>query len=135
MKTINELGLDGTVRHLGYVPEADLPGLFTSARALVFPSLVEGFGLVMLEAMVHGVPVIASNAGSLPEVAGGAAVLVPPGDEGALSDAMARVLRDGVLRESLSRKGRDRAREFSWSRAAREMLGVYESLHAREATR
>ena len=135
MKTINELGLDGTVRHLGYVPEADLPGLFRLAKALVFPSLVEGFGLVMLEAMAYGVPVIASNAGSLPEVAGDAAVLVPPGDEGALSAAMARVVRDGVFRESLSRKGQDRAREFSWSRAAREMLGVYESLHAREATR
>jgi len=135
MKTIDDLGLAEEVRHLGYVPDEDLPGLFRMAKALVFPSLVEGFGLVMLEAMVHGVPVIASNAGSLPEVAGGAAVLVPPGDEGALSEAMTRVVRDGVLRESLSRKGLARAREFSWSRAAREMLGVYESLRAAEATR
>jgi len=135
MKTINELNLGGTVRHLGYVPEADLPGLFKLAKVLVFPSLVEGFGLVMLEAMGYGVPVIASDAGSLPEVAGDAAVLVPPGDEGALCDAMARVVRDGVLRESLSRKGQARARQFSWSRAAREMLGVYESLRAGEATR
>lgn len=135
MKTISELDLGGTVRHLGYVPEEDLPCLFTLAKALVFPSLVEGFGLVLLEAMAYGVPVIASNAGSLPEVAGDAAVLVPPGDERALSNAMARVVRDDVLRESLIRKGQDRACGFSWSRAAREMLGVYESLRDGEAAR
>jgi len=133
MSTIRDLDLGSVVRHLGYVPEDDLPGLFTSAKALVFPSLVEGFGLVMLEAMAYGVPVIASNAGSLPEVAGDAAVLVPPGDERALSDAMARVVRDDGLRESLSRKGQARASQFSWSRAARQMLGVYESLHPGEA--
>ncbi|MBV8085528.1 MAG: glycosyltransferase family 4 protein [Chloroflexi bacterium] len=102
------------------------PELYRGTRLLAFPSLYEGFGLPVLEAMSVGTPVVTSNVSSLPEVAGDAALLVDPHDEGALADAMWRVLSDGALAEDLGRRGREQAAKFSWERAARETLGVYE---------
>jgi len=124
------LGLDNAIRFLGPVPEADLPALYSGATLFVFPSLYEGFGLPVLEAMACGTPVICSNTSSLPEVAGEAAVMVNPLDVDELAAAMERVLGDSALREEMSGKGVMQARRFSWERTARETLKVYESVSA-----
>lgn len=113
---------------LGPVPEADLPALYAGAALFVFPSLYEGFGLPVLEAMACGVPVICSNTSSLPEVAGEAAIMVNPLDVDGLAAAMERVLGDQALREEMSGKGMMQAGSFSWERTARETLQVYESV-------
>ncbi|HEU0168010.1 MAG TPA: glycosyltransferase, partial [Chloroflexota bacterium] len=102
------------------------PELYRRARLLAFPSLYEGFGLPVLEAMSVGTPVVTSNLSSLPEVAGDAALLVNPHDETAVADAMWRILNDAALAEDLGRRGRQQAAKFSWERAARETLAVYE---------
>jgi glycosyltransferase involved in cell wall biosynthesis len=118
------LGLDGTVRFLGPVAEADLPGLYAEAEVFVFPSLWEGFGLPVLEAMATGTPVLASRRGALPEVTGEAALLVEP-EAGPLADALATLLGDGALRARLREAGLARAAAFSWARTAAETLAVY----------
>lgn len=125
MRAIDRHQLKDSVRYLGYVDEGDLPCLLASARAFAFPSFVEGFGLVLLEAMSCGTPVVTSDAGALAEVAGTAALRVNPGDMRALRDGMRRVAFDEELRLELSERGRRRAEEFSWSRAARQMVGIY----------
>lgn len=117
--------LEDFVRRTGYVPESDLPALYSGAEMFVFPSLYEGFGLPPLEAMACGTPVVCSNAASLPEVVGDAAVTVDPYDVDALADAMHRVLTDPELREDLRAQGLERARQFTWERTARETLAVY----------
>ena len=122
------LGLEKTIRFFGPVPEADLPALYSGAALFVFPSLYEGFGLPVLEAMACGVPVICSHTSSLPEVTGDAAIMVNPLDVDELATAMERVLGDPSLREDMSKKGIMQARRFSWERTARETLKVYESV-------
>jgi glycosyltransferase involved in cell wall biosynthesis len=106
---------DGGPRPLGYVPEADLPALYAGADAFVLPSLYEGFGLTCLEAMASGTPVVAADRGALPETCGDAALLVDPGDEEAIADAVLAAIGD----ERLIRAGRERAAEFTWERTAR----------------
>lgn len=118
------LGLGGTVRRLGAVPEPELPALYAEAEAFVFPSLWEGFGLPALEAMASGAPVVAARRGALAEVTGGAALLVEP-DVGPLADALGTVLADRALRERLRAAGLARAAAFSWRRTAVESLAVY----------
>lgn len=118
------LGVGDVVRLLGPVPDEDLPALYGEALAFVFPSLWEGFGLPVLEAMAAGAPVIATCRGAVPEVAGDAALLVEP-EVGPLADALARLLDDPGLRERLREAGLRRARAFSWERAAAETLAVY----------
>jgi glycosyltransferase involved in cell wall biosynthesis len=120
------LGLEGEVLLPGYVPEADLPALLSGALAFVFPSLYEGFGLPVLEAMACGAPVICSDTSSLPEVAGDAALLVNPREPEALAQAMLRLVLDGELRGELVARGLRQARHFSWRRCARETLAVLE---------
>lgn len=110
----------------GYLPTSDLPLLMNASLAFVFPSLYEGFGLPVLEAMCCGTPVVTSNISSLPEIVGGAAVLVDPYDERAIANGMERVLEDAELRAELRAKGIERARQFSWQRAAQETLMVYD---------
>lgn len=117
----------GRVNVLGYVDEPTLLALYRRADAFVFPSLYEGFGLPLLEAMAAGAPVISSDASSLPEVAGDAAVLVPP-TEDALADAILRLARDPSLREELAARGARRARRFSWRETARSTVAVYEEV-------
>jgi glycosyltransferase involved in cell wall biosynthesis len=114
------------VRLLGYVPDEDLAGLYSGARAFVFPSLYEGFGFPVLEAMACGTPVICSDTSSLPELVGEAALLVDPTDTSALASAVARVLSEDNLRAALVEKGFVQARKFSWDRTARETLEVLE---------
>lgn len=112
------LGLEERVSFLDYVPPGELPALYAGADALVLPSLYEGFGLTVLEAMACGIPVIASRAGSLPEVTGDAAVLIDPYDVQGMADAKEAVLGDPELRESMRRKGLEQAKRFSWERTA-----------------
>ncbi len=116
------------VRILGFVDEADLPALYRSAALFVFPSLYEGFGLPVLEAMACGVPVVCSNASSLPEVAGDAALLVDPFDVDGLSRAMGRVLEDEGLRGEMVARGLAQAARFTWDGAARQLLAVFDVL-------
>jgi alpha-1,3-rhamnosyl/mannosyltransferase len=118
------LDLD-TVRFLGNIAEADLPVLYSGAALFVFPSLYEGFGLPVLEAMACGAPVACSNTSSLPEVAGQAAVLFDPVDVEAIAAAMMEMLRDADRRAELARRGRERAAQFSWEQTARQTLSAY----------
>ena len=125
---VEALGLENVVRFLGPVPEADLPALYSGATLFVFPSLYEGFGLPVLEAMACGVPVICSNTSSLPEIAGQATIMVNPLDVEGLAAAMERVLGDQALQEEMIGKGMMQSGTFSWERTARETLQVYESV-------
>ncbi len=109
----------------GYVPDGDLPFIYNAAEAFIYPSLYEGFGLPPLEAMACGVPVISSNATSLPEVVGDAGVLVDPEDTDSMAEAIAGVLTDEGQRSDLRQKGLTRAAEFSWEQTARQTLDVY----------
>lgn len=129
-RQVEELGVQDMVCFPGYVADEDLPTLYTLADLFVFPSLYEGFGLPPLEAMACGTPVVTSNVSSLPEVVGDAALLVDPLDVAALAEAMQRVLIDADLRNKMIRQGQERARRFTWSEAARKLLGVYERLVA-----
>ncbi len=118
--------LNGRALVLGYVDGVTKQALYRRAAALVFPSLEEGFGLPVLEAMAYGLPVVASQVGALPEIAGDAALLVDPLDVEALAEACRRVLDDAALAEDLRARGRARAAAFTWEKAAQETLRVYE---------
>jgi glycosyltransferase involved in cell wall biosynthesis len=125
-------GIGDRVQFLGHVTSRhDIRDLYVGADVFVYPSYAETFGLTVLEAMASGTPVVASNRTSIPEVAGGAAVLVDPDDAGGMSDAILRVLCDPEWRAELVRRGIMRASEFSWERTARETLGAYELAVAR----
>jgi glycosyltransferase involved in cell wall biosynthesis len=119
-------GIAGDVRFLGWVPSADLEGLYQVARCFVFPSLYEGFGLPVLEAMARGVPVACSDRGSLREVAGGAARLFDPEQPRTIADAVSGLLLEERLRERLRDAGLQRAARFSWSAAAQATVTSYE---------
>jgi glycosyltransferase involved in cell wall biosynthesis len=116
------------VHVLGFVDDADLPALYRGAALFAFPSLYEGFGIPPLEAMACGVPVVCSNASSLPEVAGDVALMVDPFDVDALAQAMARVLEDADLRREMIAKGLAQAERFTWEKAARQLLSSFEAL-------
>jgi glycosyltransferase involved in cell wall biosynthesis len=125
LHAVERLGLGEHVRLLGEVAPPDLLGLYQGARLFALPSLYEGFGLGALEALACGAPVLASNAGALPEVVGNAGLLLPPGDPAAWAEALERVLGDPTLEADLRRRGPVQAARFSWERAARETLAVY----------
>lgn len=110
------------------IPEGDLPALYAGARVFVMPSLYEGFGLPMLEAMACGAPVIAANTSSLPEVAGNAALFFDPMDANALTEQILKVVRSSPLGEELRAKSLARAAQFSWEHTARETLQVYRTV-------
>ena len=122
------LGLESRVHFTDWVAPEDAPGLVNAAGLFAYPSLYEGFGLAPLEAMACGTPVICSNAASLPEVVGDAAILIDPRDVGGLAGALERVLSDSALSHELRAKGIAQAAKFSWERTARETLRVYESI-------
>ncbi len=121
-------GLGNEVVFTGFVGDESLPAVYAGADALVFPSLYEGFGYPPLEAMACGTPVIASNVSSLPEVAGPAAVLVPPEDAEAIAGAIVRVLNSPGLAAELKQAGRQRVRQFSRERMGRDYINVYEKI-------
>jgi glycosyltransferase involved in cell wall biosynthesis len=125
---LEQLERSPVCRHVtltGYVPGGDLPALYAGAQALVFPSLYEGFGLPVLEAMACGTPVACSDRSSMPEIAGGAALLFDPTRTEAIVGAVRGLLGDGALQADLRRRGLLRAQEFSWERAAAETAAVY----------
>jgi glycosyltransferase involved in cell wall biosynthesis len=119
-------GVYGDVRFLDWLGGEDFEGLWEIAELFVFPSLYEGFGLPVLEAMARGVPVACSNASSLPEVAGDAALMFDPQEEAAIAAAIERLLSDSAEVERLRARGLERAREFTWERSARMTLESYE---------
>jgi glycosyltransferase involved in cell wall biosynthesis len=118
----------------GWVEDDDLPAIYAGASAVAFPSEFEGFGLPALEAMACGAPVVCSNTSSLPEIAGDAALLVTPTDTDEVTDALRRVVREPGLAEEMRRCGYAQAAKFSWERAARETLAVYERALARASS-
>ena len=127
-RTLTALGLEDDVVLTGYVDDVDLPALYSGASAFAFPSLYEGFGLPPLEAMACGTPVVTSNTSSLPEVVGEAGIMVDPHDVQSLADALERVLTDPALASTLRERGLERARRFTWERAARAHLEIYAEL-------
>ncbi|MBE7211831.1 MAG: glycosyltransferase family 4 protein [Gluconacetobacter diazotrophicus] len=129
---LTTLEAQGRVERLGYVPDADLLRLYASARALVFPSWHEGFGLPVLEALGQGTPVICSDRASLPEVGGEAAVYVDPGSAESICQAMLALEADPERRARLAQAGREQAARFSWEKTARETLAFYRRVLARD---
>jgi len=121
---------NGRVRFLGHVSTADLAALYSLADCCAYPSLWEGFGLPVLEAMACGCPVLTSRASALPELAGGAALLVDPTSTEEIEEGLTRLWTDESLRARLKQRGLARAREFSWERAARETVAVYDAVLA-----
>jgi glycosyltransferase involved in cell wall biosynthesis len=123
---LNCRGLDGQVHPTGFIPDSDLPTVFSEAEVFFYPSLYEGFGLTPLQAMACGTPVVTSNRSSIPEVVGTGAELVDPEDIDALAEALIRVATNAGLRRKLVKSGYRRAGLFSWRRTARRTLEVYE---------
>lgn len=124
-EAIRRHGLREDIVELGYVPNTDLPLLYSAAEMFVFPTLWEGFGIPVIEAMACGTPVLTSNLSSLPEVAGDAAVLIDPYRVEDITDGMLKLWRDDALRETLRRRGVAQAARFSWDQTARQTLAVY----------
>ncbi|HEY8735925.1 MAG TPA: glycosyltransferase family 1 protein [Candidatus Dormibacteraeota bacterium] len=125
VRAVEALGLSSWVRFIGYVSPRDLPALYQLARAVVFPSYDEGFGLPVLEAFAAGVPIAASTAGAIPEVAGDAALLSAPDDEMALAEHLRRLIHDEPLRERQIAAGRVRAARYTWSGCAAAHRDAY----------
>jgi len=121
---ITDWGLQKYIHYIGYIPESDLPFVYNLAQVFVYPSIYEGFGLPVLEAMACGCPVITSNTASLPEVVGDAAILVDPEDNHELEQSLLRLVTDEVLRRELSVRGIKRARMFSNLKSAEKLFAV-----------
>ncbi|MEX1019497.1 MAG: glycosyltransferase family 1 protein [Litorilinea sp.] len=132
---VTELGLEDAVIFTGYVPAADLPALYSAADCFLLPSLYEGFGFPVLEAMACGTPVVCSNVSSLPEIAGDAARLVPPQDADALATAVGEILDHPRLAETLRRHGLANAARFRWDACAAATLDVYRATLAEKSPR
>ncbi|MBK6799148.1 MAG: glycosyltransferase family 4 protein [Acidobacteria bacterium] len=126
---VEKLKLQEQVLFTGYVEDSDLPALYSSAEAFIYPSLYEGFGLPPLEAMACGTPVITSNSSSLPEVVGKAGLMHDPQDHLALTRSIVEILSDKDSREHFIRAGLEQASRFSWDRAARETQAVYDEVY------
>lgn len=127
---VRELGLESDVTFTGYVPDDDLPAIYSGAEVLVYPSFFEGFGLPPLEAMACGVPVVASREPSFPEILGDAALLADPADPSDIARLVLAALSDRVLRAGLIEKGIARASRYTWEKSARRTLAVFESVVA-----
>lgn len=130
-EAVDTLKLGEHVKFLDYVSDAELPLLYKAADVLAMPSISEGFGIPVTEAMASGTPVVCSTGGSLPEIAGDAALTVDPYDVEGLAEALLRLTRDTSLRETLAARGLERIKAFDWDISARAHLDVYHSLGAR----
>jgi len=113
------------IRFVGLIPEGDLPAFYSGAAAFVYPSLFEGFGLPVLEAMASGTPVVTSNRAALPELTADAALAVDPESVEALTEALARIITDTDVAEDLRLRGLERSRQFTWAETAKRTLSVY----------
>ncbi len=125
---IETTGMHPYVHFIGFADEADLPALYSAAACFAFPSLYEGFGFPVLEAMACETPVVTSNVSSLPEVAGDAALMVDPYDVEALAHALERLISDSQLRDLLTERGRAQIQHFTWASAAQQLRQIYYSL-------
>jgi len=134
LQLLNDRDL-GSIVLTGYVPEADLPALYSGALCFIYPSYFEGFGLPPLEAMKCGAPVIVGNKTSLPEVVGDAALMIDPFDVSAIAAAIQKVISDSDYRSELRVKGMQRAKQFNWKETARRTLAVYEKAFATQSNR
>jgi glycosyltransferase involved in cell wall biosynthesis len=128
-RLVSDMGLQNRVIFPGYIAPEDKAALLSGAKALVFPSLYEGFGMPVLEAMVCGVPVLTSRVSSLPEVAGDAAVLVDPSNVDDIAAGLRRIVHEPDLRRTLVERGYRQAQKFSWQDAARQLWEVFDSIH------
>jgi len=128
LRAIEESKMEDSVILTGYVPQSDLPALYSGSVCFVYPSYFEGFGLPPLEAMKCGAPVIVGDRTSLPEVVGDAGILIDPFDVSAIAAAIERLLDDSDYRRQLSVKGLARSRLFDWQETARRTLAVYEQV-------
>jgi glycosyltransferase involved in cell wall biosynthesis len=128
LREVQYLGLHNDVEFKGYLPAEELMRYYEAAEVFVFPSFHEGFGIPILEAMACGCPVVASNCHSIPEVAGDAALLVDPYDSAKIANAIHLLLTNEQNRRKLIEKGRQRAQQFSWDRAADEVMALYQRL-------
>ena len=126
VRVIERLDLNEVVQFAGYVPLHDLPAIYNLGELFVFPSVYEGFGLPVVEAMACGTPVITSNTSSLDEIASGAAETIDPYDVDAMAEALVRLLTTADRRRELALRGLERAKRFSWTHTAREMLAIYQ---------
>jgi len=131
LRALEETRLADSVILTGYVPESDLPALYSGAICFVYPSYFEGFGLPPLEAMKCGAPVIVGNQTSLPEVVGDAGLTVDPFEVRSIAEAIEKLINDSVLRRELSVKGRSRAETFNWRKTAQQTLGIYQQVARR----
>ena len=125
---IRKSAYSSDIIYLDYIPESDLPGLMSGCDVFVYPSLYEGFGLPVLEAMKCGAPVITSNVSSLPEVGGNACIYIDPNDDKSLADNIYSVISDSALKKSMAEKGNFRAKDFSWDKCAEETMAVYRAV-------
>ncbi len=125
LQQTGRLNISDKVHFTGYVERADLPGIYNMADVFIYPSVYEGFGLPVLEAMACGTPVITSNVSSMPEIVGDAGVLLTPNDSQALAQALLELINDPVYRQRLSTKGLERAAAFTWDRTAEKTVAVY----------
>ncbi len=128
LASVREKNVTEQVVFTGYVPDEDLPALYSAADLFVYPSLYEGFGVPVLEAMACGTPVVTTNTSSLPEIAGEAASLVDPYDTQAIAEAIGMALLDDDLRQALRTKGLEQAGRFSWTETAKRTLRVYQDV-------
>jgi len=126
LQEIRRLDLVGTVKVLGYLPSDELPALYNLARVMVFPSLFEGFGIPLVEAMACGCPVVCSNATSIPEVVGEAGVLFNPNSAEDMAENINSVWQDDDRISAMRARGRERARLFDWETTARKTVTTYE---------
>jgi glycosyltransferase involved in cell wall biosynthesis len=125
---VTRWGLNERVRVVGFVRDTDLPGLYNLASVFAFPTLYEGFGLPVLEAMACGTPVVAADNSSLPEAVGDAGLLVPTNDPPALAQALSRLLSESILRDRVVAAGLKQACKFTWAQSAQQLLSIYRSL-------
>ncbi len=129
-KRLHALGLEGCVQLVGRVPDEDLPALYSQAEVFAFPSLYEGFGLPVLEAMACGTPVVCSNTSSLPEVAGEAAIQIAPTEVREWTQVLEQISHDPALRASLRERGLKQATRFTWEATARQTYAIYQEVYA-----